>query len=127
MTAAPAKPTVLVVDDERAARDIMGEMLAHAGYEVMYAAHGAEALAIVDRCRIDFIIMDMLMPVMDGLTATRRLKSDLDTARIPILALTGDPGAALREEAMAAGCDTYLTKPVNPVSLISLVQHWVRP
>jgi CheY-like chemotaxis protein len=123
----PSKSTILVVDDERDSRDMTGELLAHAGYQVMYASHGMEALSIVDRYSIDFIVMDMMMPVMDGITAIRRLKSDIDTARIPVLAVTGDHGAALREEATAAGCDTYVIKPIEPVSFISLVRHWVKP
>jgi len=127
VTSPPARSTILVVDDERESRDLSGELLAHAGYKVMYASNGAEALAIVDSYAIDFIVMDMMMPVMDGITAIRRLKSDIDTARIPILAVTGDHGDALREEATAAGCDTYMIKPFNPLAFISLVRHWVKP
>jgi CheY-like chemotaxis protein len=126
VTVAPARSTILVVDDERDARDLAGSLLANAGYDVLYAANGAEAIALLGRRPVDLIVMDMMMPVMDGITATRRLKSNAATSRIPILAITGDPGDALREEATAAGCDTYLVKPLNPVALISLVQHWVK-
>lgn len=125
MTAPAAKRTVLVVDDERESRDLAGELLTHAGYSVMYASNGIEALNIVGKWAVDLIVMDMMMPVMDGITATRRLKSDILTARIPILAMTGDPGDALRQEATEAGCDTYIIKPVDPVALVSLVRHWV--
>jgi two-component system sensor histidine kinase/response regulator len=126
VTASPAKATILVVDDERDARDIAGSLLANAGYEVLYAGNGAEAIALLRRRPVDLIVMDMMMPVMDGIAATRKLKSDPATAGIPILAITGDPGDALREDATAAGCDTYLIKPLNPVALISLVRHWVK-
>jgi CheY-like chemotaxis protein len=116
---------VLVVDDERAARDIAGELLATAGYGVMYAANGVEAIAVATQHKIDLVVMDMMMPVMDGATAIRRLKSDATTARTPILALTGDPGSVMRQEAMDAGCDTFLLKPLNPVAFVSLVRHWL--
>jgi CheY-like chemotaxis protein len=119
-------PTILVVDDERESRDIAGAVLAHAGYGVLYASNGVEALSIVGRSTVDLIVMDLMMPVMDGVTAIRRLKSGSQTAPIPILALTGDPGPALRLQAHEAGCDSYLIKPVNPAAFISLVRHWVK-
>jgi CheY-like chemotaxis protein len=125
VTDAPARATILVVDDERDARDIAGSLLANAGFDVLYAGNGAEAIALLRRRPVDLIVMDMMMPVMDGIAATRKLKGNAATAGIPILAITGDPGDALREEALAAGCDTYLVKPLHPVALISLVRHWV--
>lgn len=118
--------TVLVVDDERESRDIAGELLAHAGYKVLYASNGQEGVNTASQWAVDLIVMDMMMPVMDGVTAIRRLKSDMLTARIPILAVTGDAGDSLREAATEAGCDTFITKPVNPVAFISLVHHWLR-
>jgi CheY-like chemotaxis protein len=126
VTAPPAKRTVLVVDDERESRDLAGDLLSHAGYQVLFAANGAEALRVVEGRAVNLIVMDMMMPVMDGITAIRRLKSDILTARIPILAITGDPGSMLRDEAIEAGCDTYLTKPIDPVAFISLVRHWAQ-
>ena len=126
MTSSPVSATVLVVDDERDERDTTGDLLAQAGFDVLYASNGAEAVAILDRRAADLIVMDMMMPVMDGITAIGRIKSNDATARIPILVVTGDPGDALRADALAAGCDTYLVKPVNPVALISLVRRLVR-
>jgi CheY-like chemotaxis protein len=125
VTEPSAKKTILVVDDEREVRDVIGALLDRSGYAVFYANNGAEALPIVDRYSIDMIVIDLLMPVMDGITTIRRLKSDILTARVPILALTGDPGAALRDEAMAAGADTYIVKPLDSVGFISLIRHWV--
>jgi CheY-like chemotaxis protein len=117
--------TVLVVDDDRESRELAGALLTHAGYDVLYAANGVEAVAIAEQWAIDLIVLDMRMPVMDGIAVIRNLKSDILTARVPILALTGDPGDALRLEATEAGCDTFITKPINPVAFVSLVQHWV--
>jgi CheY-like chemotaxis protein len=125
VTAPAAKKTILVVDDEREVRDVLGALLDRAGYSVFYASNGAEALSVVGRYSIDMIVLDLLMPVLDGIATIRRLKADLLTARIPILALTGDPGAALREEALQAGADTYSVKPLDSVAFISLVRHWV--
>jgi CheY-like chemotaxis protein len=121
------KKTILVVDDEREVRDVIGALLDRSGYAVFYANNGAEALSVVDKYSIDMIVLDLLMPVMDGIATIRRLKSDIMSARIPVLALTGDPGAALREEAMAAGADTYIVKPLDSVAFISLIRHWVGP
>jgi CheY-like chemotaxis protein len=117
---------ILVVDDERESRDLAGDLLARAGYDVMYAANGSEAIAVLSRRPVDLVVMDMMMPVMDGIAATRRLKSDGATAKIPILAVTGDPGDALKKEALEAGCDTYIVKPIDPVAFVSLVKHWIR-
>lgn len=127
MTEPGTKKTILVVDDEREVRDVIGALLDRSGYAVFYANNGAEALSVVDKYSIDMIVLDLLMPVMDGIATIRRLKSDIMSARIPVLALTGDPGAALREEAMAAGADTYIVKPLDSVAFISLIRHWVGP
>jgi CheY-like chemotaxis protein len=121
-----ARPTILVVDDERDSRDLTGDLLASAGYGVLYAGNGSEALTIVKQWHVDLIVMDMMMPIMDGVTAIRRLKSDALNARIPILAITGDPGSALRQQAVEAGCDTFMTKPISPPAFISLVRQWAK-
>ena len=125
MSDTPAKRTILVADDEKQSRELAGALLAHAGYHVLYAMNGAEAVSIAGEWAVDLIVMDMMMPVMDGIEATRKLKSDILTARIPILAVTGDPGDALRQDATEAGCDTFIIKPINPVAFVSLVHHWV--
>jgi CheY-like chemotaxis protein len=125
VTAQP-KSTILVVDDERESRDFSGDLLAHAGHNVLFASTGAEALRAVDRYNVDLIVMDMIMPVMDGLAAIRKLKAGDGTSRIPVLAITGDPGSLLESDARAAGCDAYIVKPVDPSAFISLVGHWLR-
>ena len=123
MTAPSPQPTILVVDDERESRDAAGDLLAHAGFNVLFAANGSEALKTVERYKVDLIVLDLMMPVMDGVTAIRRLRTDTLTARVPILAITGDPGPVLREDTIAAGCDAYVVKPVNPGAFISQVKR----
>jgi CheY-like chemotaxis protein len=126
VTGPAPKKTILVAEDEKESRDLVGELLTQAGYSVLYASNGVEAVNIAGKWAVDLIVMDMMMPVMDGIKATRKLKSDILTARVPILALTGDAGNALRQEATEAGCDTFMLKPINPIAFVGLVHHWVK-
>ena len=119
-------PTVLVADDQPEEREAVAELLGRAGYRVLHARDGAEAIRMVHENHPDLVVMDIVMPVMDGLAATRHLKDDPATASIPVLVLTGDQANATRENALAAGCNTYIAKPLNPMGFVSLVNHWLR-
>jgi CheY-like chemotaxis protein len=119
-------PTVLVADDQEFVRELIAELLEQAGYRVLQAGDGAEAIRMIHADRPGLVVMDVIMPVMDGLAATRKLKADPATASIPILVLTGDQAEATRENALAAGCNTYMAKPLNPMAFVSLVNHWLR-
>jgi two-component system cell cycle response regulator DivK len=104
---------VLLVEDNDLNRDMLGRRLRRAGYEVLEATQGAQALASARERRPDLILMDLSLPVMDGWEATRRLKQDPSTADIPVLSLSAHAMAAERQRAMDAGCDDYDTKPVD--------------
>ena len=116
------QPTVLVVDDERLIRTMLVHILEARGIACRTATNGAEALEACQAARPDLILMDIMMPVMDGIEACRRLKANPDWASIPVIAVTtiNDPAAVL--QMLDAGSLMYLTKPVAPERLVAAVQ-----
>lgn len=119
----PSK-TVLVVEDNLDNRMIYTTILSYAGYAVLEAKNGAEGVRLAREHAPTLILMDLSMPVMDGWEATRRLKSDPETASIPICALSAHvltPGDHVR--AMEAGFACYLTKPIEPKAVLHQVQE----
>ncbi len=112
---------VLVVDDEQDILDLIRYNLAKEGYEVLTAKNGKEALERVSGS-VDLIILDLMMPVMDGLEACRRLKQDPKTAAIPIMFLTARSSEKDEIEALDIGADDYLHKPISPRKLVARVR-----
>lgn len=111
------KPLILVVDDVEDGRIVICDFLELRGFELATAADGVEAVDKALELRPDLILMDVWLPNMDGLEATRRIKADPRTAGVPILALTAHALASARAEAEAAGCDAVITKPFFPRDL----------
>ncbi len=105
---------VLLVEDNVDNRIIYRTILMHAGYTVLEAGDGEEALRIAREDHPNLILMDISIPVIDGWEATRRLKADEATASIPIVALTAHAMVTDRIKAQEAGCDGYLIKPIEP-------------
>jgi CheY-like chemotaxis protein len=105
--------TILVVDDNPINLKLVSDLLAFEGYRVLKAEDGEQAAASVEAEPPDLILLDVDLPGIDGLTLTRRLKSDLRTGDIIIVALTAFAMKADRQRAMAAGCDAYVTKPID--------------
>lgn len=118
---------VLLVEDQPDNRNIYKTILEFAGHTVFEATNGVEALASVRSRVSDVIVMDVTMPLMDGLEATRQLKGDPRTAAIPILVLTAHATSADREEAFAAGADAYLSKPCVPKDVLAEVERLLQP
>ena len=112
---------VLVVDDVLLNQEVVGAYLADAGAAVRYAGNGEEALHLLASYRPDVILMDCHMPVMDGFTATARIRAHPDWAAIPVVALTANALAGSREEALAAGMDDYVSKPIDPDKLFAVL------
>jgi CheY-like chemotaxis protein len=112
------KPLVLVVDDFQDNREMYCEYLAFAGFRVIEAANGREAVDQAFEKLPDVIIMDLSLPVMDGWEATRLLKRDARTRTIPVVALTGHALAGHSKGAFDAGCDAFITKPCLPERLL---------
>ncbi|WP_167784855.1 response regulator [Ramlibacter rhizophilus] len=117
---------VLVVEDDLLAREVLTQLLELAQVRVRAAAHGAEALAALqaDPAGCDLVLMDIQMPVMDGLEATRRIRADARWAALPVIALTGNVLEKDRADCWAAGASDFLSKPVDAGKLWSALAHW---
>lgn len=116
-------PLVLVVDDVAHGREIFAEYLEFRGFRVATAADGLEALDKAFELLPDVILMDLSLPQLDGWEATRRLKGDDRTKTIPVIALTAHALASAHDKAMAAGCDSVVTKPCIPKDLEAEVRR----
>jgi two-component system, cell cycle response regulator DivK len=112
---------ILVVDDNPANVRLLRLLLAAESYEVRTAAGAEEALAVLGEFRPRLILMDLQMPGMDGFELTRRLKAGDDTRDIVVVALTAYAMKGDEEKARAAGCDGYVTKPIDTRTLPALV------
>jgi CheY-like chemotaxis protein len=106
--------TILLVEDNEDNQEIYRIILAHHGYEVLQAYDGGLGVEMARAHAPDLILMDLTMPLVDGLEATRMLKADPATAAIPIVALTAHTGSEDQAAAAAAGCAAFLSKPVEP-------------
>ena len=116
-------PLILVVDDYQDAREMYAEYLQFSGFRVAEAKNGNEAVEKAFALKPDLILMDLSLPGMDGWEATRRLKADDATKRIPVVALTGHALAGASEGAKKAGCDSFVTKPCLPDDLVVEVRR----
>lgn len=115
---------ILVVEDYPDTRSFMKFVLEDCGYEVMEAENGKEAVESVKSHVPDLILMDMSMPVMDGLTATKTIRSFNGLSRLPIIAVTAY-GQSYYRQAMEAGCDDLINKPLDPMSLKPILNQYL--
>lgn len=115
--------TVLVVDDDVHNRNIFATVLRRAGFTVLIASAGDEALRVVGESLPQLVLMDLSIPIIDGWECTRRLKADEQTRHIPIIALTAHAMRGDEEQALRAGCDGYLSKPISPRQLVAEVKQ----
>lgn len=106
-------PLVLIADDSEDVLEAHGEILRDAGYRVVVAHDGHEAVAQAVERRPDVILMDLQMPGLDGWEATRRIRADLRTHRIPVIALTSHALRRYADRSFEAGCSSFLEKPVR--------------
>jgi len=118
--------TVVVADDKAVNLSLMSDLLAMKGIEVVGAKNGAEAVRLTRSRMPDLVLIDIQMPVMDGLEATRLLKADLKTGGIPILAVTALAMAEDVNRCLDAGCDHYLAKPFTPVQFETAVRETLK-
>lgn len=121
MSTEPA-PLVLIVDDYDDSREMCAEFLAFSGFRVEEAKDGHEAIAKATSLLPDVILMDISLPGLDGWEATRRLKADVRTSAIRILALTGFALKDHEEQAKSSGCDGFVTKPCPPDQMVLAVK-----
>jgi CheY-like chemotaxis protein len=116
---------VLLADDQPDNRIIFSTMLQYGGFDVVAAANGAEAVEQARRTRPELILMDLMMPVMDGWAAIAELQRDALCASIPVIAISAhDREHVIEREARLAGCAGYLAKPLDPRTLLEAVHRW---
>jgi two-component system cell cycle response regulator DivK len=114
---------VLVVEDHEDNRQIIRDLLESAGYDMIEAKDGKEALTAAASHRPDLILMDVQLPILDGYEATRRLKADLALKTIPVIVVTSYALSGDEDKAYAAGCDAYVAKPYDPLALLEIIRH----
>lgn len=111
-------PNILLVEDDAMIRDMMTRRLKWEGFDVVTAANGAHAMALVQSEPIDLVLMDMGLPVIDGWQAAQRIKAAPETNAMPIIALTAYAMNDDRVKCIDAGCDDYEAKPINFARLL---------
>lgn len=112
---------ILLVEDNEMNRDMLSRRLKRNGYDVVIAVDGRQGVEMAAAEAPDLILMDMSLPVIDGWEATRRVKENEATRKIPVIALTAHAMAGDREKAIEAGCEDYDTKPVEITRLLSKI------
>lgn len=118
---------ILLVEDNEMNRDMLSRRLIRNGYEVSIALDGQQGAEMALSERPDLILMDLSLPVIDGWEATRRIKANDATRRIPVIALTAHAMAGDSEKAIEAGCDDYDTKPVDITRLLGKIAALLKP
>jgi two-component system chemotaxis response regulator CheY len=113
--------TALIVDDSTSIRQMISFTLREAGFEVLEGVNGSEALAVLQAKRVDVIITDLNMPVMDGLAFIRAARARTETKFTPILMLTTESHAEKRQAAKAAGATGWIVKPFQPTQLLQVI------
>jgi CheY-like chemotaxis protein len=121
-----ARKSVLVVEDNADNRTLMMDLLISMNYDVFEAPDGEQGVRLALEKKPSLILMDLSLPEKDGWQAARELKADLETAQIPIIALTAHAMTGDRERALEAGCDDYLVKPINLAELIDKIKGYTR-
>ena len=126
-SAAPTAPRVLVVEDHPVNSKFVGVLLSRLGCETVFCEDGQQALDKVQEQNFDLILMDINMPVMDGITATRAIRAlPSAKARVPIIVLTADVMNEAREQSLAAGATDFLTKPVQIAQFRATLQNHLK-
>lgn len=115
--------SVLIVDDEPMARTLLRLMLVRAGFNVAEAEDGFDALDKVRKSRPDVILLDVMMPGMDGFSVCEKLRNDTETAALPIIMLSAKTDLASINKGLRAGATVYLTKPISPEDLTKHVRE----
>jgi CheY-like chemotaxis protein len=108
-----SKPTILLAEDSADSREMMQLLLEQRGYQVVAADDGMRALEVALSSRPDLVLLDLELPKLDGLSVTRNLRLDPKFKDVPIIILSGHDPSRFRQDAMDAGCDDYLLKPIN--------------
>ena len=121
--ASSAPQSVLIAEDHEDSRDALRTLLDAFGYRVHVAVNGREAVQMALATSPDLVLMDMMMPEVDGFEATRTLRASPTFRQVPIIALTAMEGA--REQVLAAGCDDFMSKPLDVRAFLERVRGWL--
>ncbi len=119
--------TILVVDDSASIRQVVGIALKGAGYEVVEACDGKDAMGKLDGRKIHLIISDVNMPNMDGISLVKQVKANPTYKFTPIIMLTTESGDSKKQEGQAAGAKAWVVKPFQPAQMLSAVSKLVLP
>ena len=118
---------LLLVEDNEINRQVAQELLEGFGLDVTTAENGEEAIALLKEAQFDGVLMDMQMPVMDGVTATREIRKNPHFSKLPIIALTANVMVSEQNEFLDAGITDHIGKPIDPDRLVATLAKWVRP
>jgi|SRR5208337_671914 len=118
--------TVLIVDDSASMRQLVGFALKSAGYEVLSAVHGKDALDKVNSTKVEMVVTDLNMPEMDGIELIKQLRAKPASKFTPIVMLTTESQETKKQEGKQAGASGWLVKPFNPEQLIETIQRFIK-
>lgn len=117
------KTKILYIEDNEQNMYLVTFILEKHGYEICAATDGQEGIDLAARIRPDLILLDIQLPCMDGYTVARQLRTNPDLAAIPIVAVTSYAMAGYRDKALAAGCNGYIEKPINPDTFVLQIEQ----
>jgi len=117
--------TILVIEDQEDNRRIMHDLFTSKGYEVIEAVNGIDGVAVAETYHPDLILLDIQLPGIDGYEVTRRIKTNPEIQRIPIIVVTSYALSGDDVKAFEAGCDAYVAKPFSPRELLAKVREYL--
>lgn len=118
-----AETTILIIDDAREARRVLDTNLSHKGYKTLLAENGEQGMAILKDNQADLIMLDIIMPVMDGIETLAALKSAANLKDIPVIMITADESTDTAVECMQKGACSYITKPYDFSYVFKQIEH----
>ncbi len=118
---------ILLVEDNEINQELALDLLVSNGLSVEVAANGAEALELLQSQHFDGVLMDCQMPIMDGYTATRKIRQQQDLSELPIIAMTANAMQGDRDKALSAGMNDHIPKPINVNNMFDVMARWIRP
>ena len=121
------KRTIMVVEDYEDTRLLLKYGLEQLGYSVLEATNGQEAVDIAEREHPDLILMDLDLPILDGIAATQHIRQQPELEHVPIVAVTAYPMSFTHVKAFAKGCNEYMPKPIDMAKLEQLVSRYLQP
>lgn len=125
MTQEKSMRTIMIVEDYDDTRALLKQGLEGLGYSVLEASNGQEAVDIADREHPDLILMDLDLPILDGIAATQRIRQQSHMEHVPIVAVTAYPLSYTHVKAFAKGCNEYMAKPIDMSALANLVNRYL--